>query len=114
MLSQTQNNRSLKVDRHFSQDQQGVFIVLPTGEMAEDILRGVNQEIVSSQANMEAKKFSELLPSMAARFGFEGGPAPWLLHCNLELSYMTSYKHFQIRQRKLPSFFPRWMRWRLH
>ena len=57
--------------------------LLPVGEMLEEILRDLNEKIVSLRASMKAIKFSKLLPPKAAKsrryYMFDDSPTSQLL-----------------------------------
>ena len=98
--SQTQI-RFLKVGRHFAQYNQDILPYLfPVGEMAESILRNLDEKIASPLVSMKAEKLSKLLPPLAAwsrkYYRFEVSLASQLLLLSLfitELSFMRSHKN---------------------
>ena len=80
-FSQVQRIQSYKVVTHFAQDPQGTSSYqLPGGEMAEDILRNLEDKIASPQASMRTKELAKLLPLANLRsrkcYRFEGDTAP--------------------------------------
>ena len=117
-LSESRKIRTLKFERRFATDQQGISsYLLPVGETAENIVKNLYYKTAALQFSTRAKKLSKLSLPMITKMGryyrFQGDQASQFLllpQCITDLSgLLRTFPGWM-----LPSLSQRWRKGRLH